>query len=49
MIDPDVIHLESKLDGYPVCWPMHVDEPHTSTRDDARVTCPDCSEFLETA
>lgn len=49
VIDPEAVHWAAAYDGFPVCWPMDVEEQHTSTREEPKVTCPDCLEFLESA
>lgn len=45
-VDPDVVHVEHFLDGYPLCWPMDAEGTFKATRVDADVTCPDCLELL---
>lgn len=46
-VDPDVVHNEHSMDHYPLCWPMDAEGEFKASLDEAKVTCPDCLEFLE--
>jgi hypothetical protein len=43
----EVVHIAHVIDGYPLCWSMDQDGPHTVTRRDEDVTCEDCRGFLK--
>lgn len=43
----EVVHYAHFFDGYPLCWSQDDDGPHTSTRQDSQVTCPDCLGYLQ--
>lgn len=44
---PEPVHLAHSIDGYPLCWSMDRDGPHTSVSREEDVTCEDCKKFLE--
>lgn len=43
----ETIHLAHFKDGYPLCWSMDQDGPHTSTFKEEDVTCEACLSYMK--